>query len=75
MNINSTVYGANFPALSDRVFRNQGVFRMNLASAGGLAASDAVKIETFEFTFDRPQDGPHVFGQDFIHEPSATATG
>lgn len=70
VNINSTVAGATFPALSNRVFRKHGVFRLNLQSASALAAGDAVKIESFDYTFDRPQDVPQVFGQDFIDEPA-----
>ena len=69
-NINSTVHGASFPALNDRVFMKQGTFRMKVASAGALGSSDAVAIEKFEFEFDRPQDAPHVFGQDYIYEPA-----
>ncbi len=70
INTRSTVNGATFPALSDRVFRKHGIFRMNRQSAGGLGASDAVAIESFSHAFDRPQDAPHVFGQDFVYEPA-----
>lgn len=68
-NINSTVAGANYPALSNRVFRKQGTFRINLNSGGALAAGDAQQIENFEFEFERPQDAPHVFGQDYVIAP------
>lgn len=70
INTRSTVNGATYPALANRVFRKQGVFRMNKQSAGGLAAGDAVTIESWAFEFTRPQDGPNVFGQDFIAEPA-----
>lgn len=70
INTNSTVYGANFPALGNRMFRKHGVFRMNLNTAGSLVASDAVKVDDIEFAFDRPQDAPQVFGQDYIDEPA-----
>lgn len=70
VNINSTLAGATFPALSNRVFRKHGTFRVNLQSAGALGTSDAMKIEALEFDFDRPQDEPQVFGQDYIDEPS-----
>ena len=70
VNINSTVGGANFPSLANRVMQQQGIFRMNLNSAGALGASDAVKAESITFTFERPQDAPHVFGQDFVDEPA-----
>jgi hypothetical protein len=69
-NTRSTVYGASYPSLDGRVFRKQGVFRMNVQGGSSLAASDAVAIETFEFEFDRPQDAPHVFGQDYVAEPA-----
>lgn len=70
VNINSTVAGASFPALNDRVFMKQGVFRMNIQSAGALGATNAVAAEKIEFTFDRPQDAPHVFGSADIYEPA-----
>ena len=70
VNINSTVAGASYPALSNRVFRSQGTFRLNVQSGGALAASDAVTISEFELEFERPQDAPHVFGQDYIAAPA-----
>ena len=70
ININSTLAVASYPALGNRVFRKHGTFRMNLNTAGALGASDAVKIEDWQFDFDRPQDNPQVFGQDFIDEPA-----
>jgi hypothetical protein len=69
-NINSTVAGATFPSLSNRIMKRQGVFRMNLNSAGSLGASDAMQVESLKFTFERPVDTPHVYGQDFIIEPA-----
>jgi hypothetical protein len=73
VNINSTVAGATFPALGNRIFRKHGTFRMNLNSAGALGAGDAVKIDDFQFDQDRPQDSPQVFGQDYIDEPADNA--
>jgi hypothetical protein len=70
VNINSTVHGANFPALSNRVFRLQGTFRMNVASGGSLVAADRVDAQDLTFEFTRPQDAPHVFGQDYVIEPA-----
>lgn len=70
VNINSTLAGATYPALGNRVVQQQGTFRMNLNSAGALGASDAVKAESIKFTFERPQDSPHVYGQSFIDEPA-----
>ena len=69
-NTRSTVADSNWPAFSNRVFRKQGTFRMNRQSAGALAAGDAVAAETVTHEFERPQDGPHVFGQAYIYEPA-----
>lgn len=68
-NTRSTVNGANFPGLDNRVFRKQGTYRMNVASGGSLAAANAIALETVAFEFERPQDAPNVTGQDFIYEP------
>ena len=73
-NINSTVAGASYPALGNRIFRRQATFRMNLQSAGGLAAGDAVQYETIKLDFRRPQDFAHVGGSDSIIEPADTGT-
>jgi len=70
INTRSTVHGASFVPLGNRVFRNQGTFRLNVQGGNSLVAADAIKIEQFEFTFERPQDGPHVFSQDYIFEPA-----
>jgi hypothetical protein len=69
-NINSTVYGATYPALANRVFRMHGTFRINLQSASALAAGDKIDAETIDLEFERPQDKPHVFGQDYVAEPA-----
>jgi len=60
---NNGLIKVNLPA-------NQGVFRMNKNSAGALGASDVVKAEKIKFDWDRPQDAPHVFGQDYVDEPA-----
>lgn len=73
VNINSTVAGALYPSLSNRVLQQQGVFRMNLHSAGALGATDALAVETIHFTFGRAQDTPHIYGQDYIAEPADNA--
>ena len=70
ININSTLAGASYPALQNRVTQPQGTFRMNLFSAGALGASDVIKAEKIKFGFNRPQDAPNVFGQDFVDEPA-----
>lgn len=69
-NTRSTVGGAVFPDLANRVFRKHGTFRINKQGASGLGSSDAVAIENFSMDFERPQDAPHVFGQDFVYEPA-----
>jgi hypothetical protein len=70
VNINSTVGGATFPSLANRVLKRQGTFRMNLNAAGALGAGDAVAAESIKFSFVRPQDAPFVYGQDFVAEPA-----
>jgi hypothetical protein len=70
VNINSTVYGASYPSLSNRIFRSHGTFRINLQGASALAAGDKLEAETIDFEFERPQDAPFVFSQDFIAEPA-----
>jgi hypothetical protein len=70
VNINSTIGAATFPALGNRVMQQQGVFRLNVFGAGSLTATDAIKAESIKLTFNRPQDAPHVFGQDFVDEPA-----
>lgn len=69
VNINSTVYGATYPALNGKVFRKQGTFRLNKQSGGALGSTDAIPVEAFEFTFERPQDKSFATGQDYIIEP------
>lgn len=70
INIAATITAASFPSLANRVFRNQGTFRLNPQSGSSLASGDAQTIESFEFSFDRPQDAPHVFGQDYVIAPA-----
>lgn len=69
INITSTVYAASYPALNAKVFRKQAVFRLNKQSGGALGASDAITIEAFDFSFERPQDRTFATGQDYILEP------
>jgi hypothetical protein len=70
INTRSTVNGATFPALANRIFTKHGTFRVNAQAAGTLGASDAVVIETCAVEFSRPQDAPFVYGQDYIYEPA-----
>jgi hypothetical protein len=69
ININSTVYGASYPALNGKIFRKQGTFRVNVQSGGALGASDAIPMETVDLDFERPQDRTFATGQDYIIEP------
>jgi hypothetical protein len=70
INTRSTVNGATFPALANRIFTKHGTFRVNAQSGGSLVAADAVVIETCAVEFTRPQDAPFVYGQDYIYEPA-----
>src|SRR5262245_24423660 len=70
VNINSTVAGATYPALSNRMLKKQGVFRMNLNTAGALGSTDAVTAESIKFTYMRPIDKSFPFGQDYVMEPA-----
>jgi hypothetical protein len=69
VNTRSTVNGATFKALDNRVFEKQVVWRLNAFTAGSLVAADAQSLETIEWSFERPQDAPFVTGQDYIFEP------
>ena len=58
------------PALSNRIFRNQGVVRMNLQSGAALAAADALAdVTDFTFDFNRPVESAMVFNQAYTAEP------
>lgn len=70
VNVAATVASAVFPALSGRIVQQHGVFRMNLNSAGALGSTHAIQAESIKLTFDRPQDSPHIYGQDYIAEPA-----
>lgn len=69
-NINSTVWGATFPALRNRIFMKQGVVRINAQSASALASGDTVQVDVCEVQFSRPQDAPFAYGTDTIIEPA-----
>ncbi len=62
VNVSATVAAAAFPSLANRILKRQGVFRMNLHSAGALGAGDAVQAESIKFSYERPMDAPHVYG-------------
>lgn len=70
VNIAATVSGAAFPSLANRVFRIHGVWRMNTQGGSSLASGDALTVESVEIAFERPQDAPHVYGQNYITEPA-----
>lgn len=68
-NTRSTVNGASFKSLDNRVFEKQTVVRLNAQSAGSLVAADTIAVEAIEWSFERPQDAPFVTGTDVIFEP------
>lgn len=73
-NTNSTVAGAvatNPYPMVNRVFRRQGTWRMNPASAAALGASDVVSIvREASFNFSRVlTDNDNVFGLDYSLDP------
>jgi hypothetical protein len=70
VNIAATVTGATYPALTNRLTQIQGVFRMNAQSGGSLGAGDTQRLESVKFSFERPQDAPHVYGQSYVDEPA-----
>ncbi len=70
VNIAATLTGASYPALTNRITQIQGVFRMNAQAGGSLVAANVQRVETVKFDFDRSQDAPHIFGQDFVDEPA-----
>jgi hypothetical protein len=70
ININSTVAGASYPSLGNRVMRKHATLRMNKAVGSSLAAVDVVKFESLKISYTRPQDRVHIGGQDFIDEPA-----
>ncbi len=72
-NTRSTVNGASFPSLSNRIMQAHGVFRLNVQGSSSLSSSDAQTVETVEVTFERAQDGPPVYGQDYIGPPADNA--
>jgi hypothetical protein len=70
INTNSVVHSAAYPALGGKIFRNQGIFRINAQSGGSLAGGDTIAIEAFDFSFERPQDRSFATGSDAIIEPA-----
>jgi len=69
VNTNSTIAGATVEALANRVFRKQGVFRMNVQANGSLVAADAMAVREVNLTYQRPLAEDAIFGQDYITEP------
>jgi hypothetical protein len=74
VNINSTVHGATFPAIGNRLLKKQGTFRMNLASAGSLTASDVIRnIDGLRVEYTRAQDRSHELGSPTLIIPESNA--
>jgi hypothetical protein len=70
-NVFSTVANATVPDFGNKLFRKQGVFRMNAQSAAvSLTSTHAVEIESLSWEFSRVNDAPFVFGQDFVIDPA-----
>lgn len=70
INFNSTLASISVPDFGNKVFRKQGVVRLNAQANGALSASDALPVETVELEFTRVNDAPFVYGQDYIIEPA-----
>lgn len=68
-NTSSTVYGATYPAVANRMQRKQAVARLNLQSAGSLVSTDAVEFDSLSLSYARAQARDHVGGQDYIIAP------
>lgn len=74
ININSTVHGATYPSVGNRLLKRQGSFRMNLQSAGSLTASDVISnIDGIRFEFTRGQDRSHELGSATMVIPESNA--
>lgn len=69
INTRSTVNGANFPGLNNRMLMKHGTFRANIATGNTLAVGDAIPVEACSFEWDTPIDAPNIYGQDYIYEP------
>jgi hypothetical protein len=70
VNINSTLAGATYPRADQPRRAAAGRLPDEPQLHGALASTDAIKAESIKFTFTRPQDAPHVYGQDFVDEPA-----
>jgi hypothetical protein len=71
INTRSILYDASYPALNGKVFRKQGVFRINAQSGGSLGGSDTISVlGSIEFSFERPQDRSYSYGSADIIEPA-----
>jgi len=73
-NTTATMANVTFVDTGNRVLFRQGVWRLNLASAGALASpADVVTPSAFELDIQRPHAGQHGAGttQDVVDEPSA----
>ncbi len=66
----SVTTSAVAPALTNRVFRQQGQIRMNLQAGSSLGSGDVLADVTgMSFTFQRPHDTAMVTGQNYTAEP------
>jgi hypothetical protein len=71
VNINSTVAGAIFPALANRIQKKNGTLRMNVKSGSGLSSGDALpNVDSVQFEFRRAFDRSFSLGSANIVEPA-----
>jgi hypothetical protein len=68
-NINSTVYGASYPALNGKIFRKQGTFRSTRRAAARSGSTDAIKVENLRVRLRAAAGRTFGTGQDYIVEP------
>lgn len=72
INTATQINALTFHSLSNRIFRGQGVLRVNSQSGGALGAGDAIKFTNIRLRFNQPLDSIHVGGQTSIVEPEET---
>lgn len=70
VNSRSIVATAVAPALTKRIYRTQGVLRMNLQSGAALGAGDVVAdVTNIGFNYTRPHDTAFVLNQNYTAAP------
>jgi len=69
INTATQVSALTFPTQGMRAFFKQAVFRVNLASGGALATTDALTITDLKISYQQPMDALFVAGLDYIIQP------